>query len=102
MNGVGDPQLYKVAQDHTSQADRLPADTPALYTPIGLDDRGYPVWSRPTGAHDAYNDGDIVNFNGVLKRSKMDGNVWSPDEYPDAWEDYVEIPTCTDESVGFD
>lgn len=89
-NEVGDPQLYKVAQDHTSQADWTPDKTPALYVAIGLDDDGYPVWSRPTGAHDAYNKGDIVNYNGVLKRSLIDGNVWSPDEYPSAWEDYNE------------
>ena len=90
MNEVGDPQLYKVAQDHTSQADWTPDNTPALYVAIGLDDDGYPVWSRPTGAHDAYNTGDIVNYNGALKRSLIDGNVWSPDEYPSAWEDYNE------------
>lgn len=90
MNEVGDPQLYKVAQAHTSQADWTPDNTPALYVAIGLDDSGYPVWSRPTGAHDAYNTGDIVNYNGVLKRSLIDGNVWSPDEYPSAWEDYNE------------
>lgn len=84
-NGVGDPQLYKVNQDHTSQADWLPDKTPALYTPIGLDDDGYPVWSRPTGAHDAYNTGDIVNYNGVLCESLIDGNIWSPDEYPAGW-----------------
>ena len=89
-NEVGDPQLYKVVQDHTSQADWAPDKTPALYVAIGLDDDGYPVWSRPTGAHDAYNKGDIVNYNGVLKRSLIDGNVWSPDEYPSAWEDYNE------------
>lgn len=90
MNEVGDPQLYKVAQAHTSQADWTPDNTPALYVAIGLDDSGYPVWSRPTGAHDAYNKGDIVNYNGVLKRSLIDGNVWSPDELPSAWEDYIE------------
>ena len=90
MNEVGDPQLYKVAQAHTSQAEWTPDNTPALYVAIGLDDSGYPVWSRPTGAHDAYNTGDIVNYNGVLKRSLIDGNVWSPDEYPSAWEDYNE------------
>lgn len=89
-NEVADPQLYKVAQDHTSQADWTPDNTPALYVAIGLDDDGYPVWSRPTGAHDAYNKGDIVNYNGVLKRSLIDGNVWSPDELSSAWEDYIE------------
>lgn len=85
QNGVGDPQLYKVVQAHTSQADWTPDKTPALYDAIGLDDDGYPVWSRPTGAHDAYNIGDIVNYNGVLYESLINGNTWSPDEYPAGW-----------------
>lgn len=44
-NNVGDPQLYRVVQAHTSQLDWPPDGTPALYTPIGLDDSGYPIWS---------------------------------------------------------
>lgn len=88
QNGVGDPQLYKVVQAHTSQADWTPDKTPALYDAIGLDDAGYPVWSQPTGAHDAYNNGDIVNYNGTLYRSLIDGNVYSPDGYPAGWEVY--------------
>ena len=81
-NGVGDPQLYKVAQAHTSAAHWTPDVIPALYTPIGLDDAGYPVWSAPTGAHDAYNIGDIVDYNGVLYESLINGNttVPGPDE----------------------
>lgn len=86
-NSVGDPQLYRVEQDHVSQEDWKPNENRALYTPIGLTDEGYPIWARPTGAHDAYNTGDIVEYNGVLKRSKIDGNTYSPDEYPDGWED---------------
>ena len=82
QNGVGDPQLYKVVQAHTSQSDWAPDITPALYDAIGLDDSGYPVWSQPTGAHDAYNIGDIVNYNGVLYESLINGNTWSPDAYP--------------------
>ena len=85
-NSVGDPQLYKVVQAHTSQLDWLPDLTPALYSPIGLDDSGYPVWSQPTGAHDAYNKGDIVNYNGTLYKSLIDGNTYSPDVYPAGWE----------------
>lgn len=85
-NSVGDPQLYRVVQAHTSQADWTPNTTPALYTPIGLDDSGYDIWSKPTGAHDAYNIGDIVNYNGTLYKSVINGNVWSPDEYPAGWE----------------
>lgn len=87
INGVGDPQLYKVAQNHTSQSDWTPDTVPALYTPVGLDEYGYPVWSQPTGAHDAYDKGDIVNYNGTLYRSTMDGNTYAPDVYPAGWEE---------------
>ena len=88
-NSVGDPQLFKVVQNHTSQANWLPDATPSLYVAIGLDDEGYPVWAQPTGAHDAYNRGDIVNYNGVLYRSLIDGNTYSPDAYPAGWEKYT-------------
>lgn len=93
VNGVGDPQLYKAAQAHTSQADWTPDNTPALYTPVGLTDDGYPVWSQPTGAQDAYNTGDVVDYNGTLYRSLIDGNVWPPDAYPAGWEIYEEDET---------
>ena len=86
VNDVGDPQLYRVVQAHTSQLDWTPDATPALYTPIGLSEEGYPTWSRPTGAHDAYNTGDIVDYNGTLYKSLIDGNVYSPEEYPAGWE----------------
>ena len=88
VNDVGDPQLYRVVSDHTSQADWIPSSTPALYTPIGLTDEGYAVWSKPTGAHDAYDIGDVVDYNGTLYKSVINGNVYSPDEYPAGWEKY--------------
>lgn len=90
VNSVDDPKLYKVVQSHTSQADWKPDISPALYDAIGLDADGYPVWSQPTGAHDAYNKGDIVNYNGVLYESVIDGNTYSPDAYPAGWVVYVE------------
>lgn len=89
-NSVGDPQLYKVVQAHTSQDDWTPDVTPALFDAFGLDESGYPVWSQPTGAHDAYNTGDIVNYNGTLYKSLIDGNVWDPISYPQGWEAYTE------------
>ena len=89
-NDTGDPQLYKVVQAHTSQEDWLPESTPALYDAFGLDESGYPVWSQPSGAHDAYNTGDIVNYNGTLYKSLIDGNTWSPEAYPQGWEVYAE------------
>lgn len=89
-NEVGDPQLYKVVQAHTSQSDWIPSETPSLYEPIGLNESGYPVWSKPSGAHDAYNTGDIVDYNGKLYKSLINGNVYSPDEYPSGWELFEE------------
>lgn len=85
VNTVGDPQLYRVAQEHTSAEEWTPSATPALYTAIGLTAEGYPVWSQPTGAHDAYNIGDIVEYNGVLYESLINGNVYSPEAYPAGW-----------------
>lgn len=85
-NPVGDPQLYKVVKDHMSQAIYPPgAGTESLYTAIGLDDSGYAVWAQPSGAHDAYSTGDVVNYKGGLYESLRDGNVWSPEVYPTAW-----------------
>ena len=85
-NSTGDPQLYKVVQNHTSQEDWKPEDTSTLYEPVGLTSEGYPVWSKPSGSHDSYNTGDIVDYNGTLYKSLIDGNVYSPDEYPSGWE----------------
>lgn len=89
-NSVGDPQLYKVAQTHTAQADWTPDAVPALYVAIGLDDSGYPVWSQPTGAHDAYNIGDIVNYDGILYISNINGNDTVPGTDDRWWTVYTE------------
>lgn len=86
-NNVGDPQLYKVVQSHTSQEDWKPDITPAMYEPIGLNKNGYSIWSKPSGTHDAYNTGDIVDYNGTLYKSLINGNVYSPEEYPVGWEE---------------
>ena len=88
VNAVGDPQLYKVISGHTSQADWTPDVATSLFDAIGLDESGYPVWSKPTGAHDAYNTGDIVNYTGTLYESTMDGNTYSPEAYPAGWRVY--------------
>lgn len=86
INNVGDPQLYKVISNHTSQSDWTPDIATSLYTPIGLNNQGYPIWSQPTGEHDAYQTGDIVDYNGTLYKSLIDNNTWSPEAYPAGWE----------------
>lgn len=88
QNGVGDPQLYKVVQAHTSQSVWTPVSAPSLFVAVGIDELGYPIWSQPTGAHDAYNVGDIVDYNGTLYESLINGNVYSPDAYPAGWKIY--------------
>lgn len=44
-------------------------------------------WKQPTGAHDAYNTGDRVTFNGQVYESLINGNVWSPADYPAGWQE---------------
>lgn len=74
--------LYKCVQAHTSQADWTPDAAPALWVVVSLDE--YPEWVQPTGAHDAYNKGDKVSYNGKRYVCTDDANVYAPDVY--GWE----------------
>ncbi len=38
-------------------------------------------WVQPTGAHDAYQMGDLVLYQGQTWRSSIDANVWAPGVY---------------------
>lgn len=46
----------------------------------------YPEFVQPQGAHDSYNTGDKITYNGKKYVCKMNGCVWSPDVYPAGWE----------------
>ena len=88
-------RLFKVNQAHTSAAQWVPGETgtESLYTCLEMAGDGYLVWTQPTGAHNAYNTGDIVHYptaDDPLYKSLIDGNVWSPDAYPQGWEIYNE------------
>lgn len=74
-NGI----LYKCIQAHTSQSDWIPDATPALWKTVSVDE--YPEWVQPTGAHDAYNIGDKVSYNGKHYVCTADANVYAPDVY---------------------
>ena len=71
--------LYKCVQAHTSQSDWMPSATPALWKTVSLDE--YPEWVQPTGAHDAYNIGDKVTYNGLRYVCTTSANVYAPDVY---------------------
>ena len=74
-------KLYKVLQNHTSQADWLPDTAVSLYvevSPPGV----IPLWVQPVGAQDAYNTGDKVQWpEGTVWTSTVDANVWEPGVY---------------------
>ena len=77
-------KLYEVIQEHTSQGDWVPNELPSLYLNL-MPDNVIPEWVPPTGSHDAYKIGDKVIFNGLVYESIIDGNTWSPTDYPQGW-----------------
>lgn len=81
-------KLYKVNQDHDSQAHLAPdtAGVTALYSKA-VPGSVVPDWVQPEGAHNPYNKGDLVSFDGRIWLSIIDNNVWSPATYPAGWED---------------
>lgn len=50
----------------------------------------YQEYKQPSGSHDAYKIGDKITFNGKKYVCKLDNCVWSPSEYPVAWEEVIE------------
>lgn len=84
-----DAVAYEVIQAHTSQADWPPPAVPALFKRLRAGSGGQPgapaEWVQPQGAHDAYNTGDRVTYQGSVYESLIDGNVWSPTAYPAGW-----------------
>ena len=79
--------LYKVLQNHTSQADWTPDIAVSLYVRVSIEE--WPEWIQPTGAHDAYNIGDKVSHNEKHWVSLIDANVYEPSEsVPTLWEKY--------------
>ena len=75
--------LYKCVQAHTSQEDWTPDAAPALWAAVSVD--AWPEWVQPTGAHDAYNRGDKVSYNGKHYICTADANVYAPGVY--GWEE---------------
>lgn len=76
--------LYKVLQNHTSQADWTPDVAVSLFVKVSVEE--YPEWVQPTGSHDAYQKGDKVSHNGKHWESLIDANVYEPSEsVPTLW-----------------
>lgn len=81
---------YAVITGHISQADWTPDQEGSLYRRLGAVDllatSDALPWTPPTGAHDAYNTGDEVSYQGSTYRSLIDGNTTVPGSDPRWWE----------------
>ncbi len=89
-------KVYEVIKPHPSKADYIPGDpsTASLYKEYLnlsiIDSEGNEVeviadFKQPTGAHDAYQKGNKVRFEGKIYESKRDNNAYSPSDYPGGW-----------------
>lgn len=79
--------LYKVLQDHTSQPNWTPTDTPSLFAKVLTSETGEPLpWEQPDSTN-PYMTGDRVTYNGKVYESIIDNNVWAPDAYPQGWKE---------------
>lgn len=77
--------VYKVLQDHTSQADWTPDTAVSLYVKVHKQDPTdeWPEWVQPQGAHDAYMKDDKCSYPYHERYwvSAVDNNVWQPGVY---------------------
>ena len=85
-----DGVLYKVLQEHTSQPDWTPADAPSLFARVlaGQDGTDIGVWEQPDSTN-PYMTGNRVHYPTLedpIYESLIDGNVWSPEAYPQGWQ----------------
>ncbi len=71
--------LYKCIQAHTSQDSWTPDLTPALWTPVSIDE--WPEWRQPLGSQDSYMVGDKVSHNNKHWISNTNYNIWEPGVY---------------------
>ena len=79
-------KLYECVNAHTASNEWTPPSAASLWDEVKVDPAtGLDEWQQPSGAHDAYNTGDRVVYNGAVYESIINGNVWSPDAYPAGW-----------------
>lgn len=92
---VGDVRLHPVtgyprecilAYDGAVQPDWT-IDTATLWKPWHSRKAEYALpWEAPTGAHDIYKSGEYMIWTDGTKRKCIQDTNFSPDEYPQAWE----------------
>lgn len=95
--------LYALAREHAAPQYNYDAEIEAIWAAIrelqqAQEEGGgteptdeWPEYVQPTGAHDAYQVGDKVTFNGKRYVCKLANCVWSPDAYPAGWQEQSEV-----------
>lgn len=78
-------KLYRVIQDHTTQAGWTPDIVPALFAEVSIDE--WPEWRQPLGSEDSYRIGDKVSYNGKHWICTVDYNIYAPGVY--GWEEQL-------------
>lgn len=96
IHNVGEPcthdgQSWRCCQEHSTKnnPDIEPGRSPAHWAPYHTTDpaKAKP-FIQPIGAHDTYMKGEVCLWtDGTVKRSKVNDNAYSPEDYPDNWED---------------
>ena len=84
VNQDDETQLWQctIAHQYSHHLYEDPSVVPALWKKIGFTEEGYPIWTQPLGATDAYLLGDRVSYNGHIYESIHNGaNTWPPDVY---------------------
>ena len=71
-------KTYKCIQSHQTQSDWTPDVASTLWKVYEETGSDIPVWKQPTGAHDAYQIGDQVLYNGNTYESKINANTTNP------------------------
>lgn len=78
-------QLKRASVDLWDIAENSPDNAPELWENINYRD-GYRIIPETITATLAFSEGECGWWGDKLYRSKIDGNVYTPAQYPDGWE----------------
>ena len=84
---TGYPYECMTAYDGNAQQDWT-IDNRSIWKPWHSRKAEYALpWEQPTGAHDMYKAGEYMIWTGGAVKHCIQDTNFSPEEYPDAWED---------------
>jgi len=90
LNYNGMRYIVNDGKSHKTKVGWEPDKAPSLFRKAPIDENtGYPIWVQPTGAHDAYQTGDRVVYNGTVYESTVDANIYAPGVVAGQWVEVV-------------